>query len=66
MSQNANEQLSKNKSKKNMREIDSYKVLFKMKKKKNSGNRSNNKSNKYNYNYVYTRSNYTAKTFNQK
>ena len=66
MSQNENEQVSKNKSKKNMREIDSYKVLFKIKKKKNSGNRSNNKSNKYNYNYVYTRSNYTAKTFNQK
>ena len=66
MSQNENEQVSKNKSKKNMREIDSYKVLFKIKKKKNSGNRSNNKSNKHNYNYVYTRSNYTAKTFNQK
>ena len=52
MSQNANEQLSKNKSKKNMREIDSYKILFKIRKNKNTGNQLNNKSDKYNYNYV--------------
>ena len=46
-----------------MREIDSYKILFKIRKNKNSGNQLNNKSNKYNYNYVYTRSNYAAKNF---
>ena len=58
---------SENKSKKNLREANSYKIQFKNRKNKElNENKLNSHNYKSNYNYIYARSNYSAKTFNQK
>ena len=51
--------------KKNPREKNSYKIQYKLRKNKNYDNKVYQKSNKSNNN-LYSRSNYSAKTFNQK
>ena len=51
--------------KKNPREKNSYKIQYKLRKNKNYDNKIYQKSNKSNNN-LYSRSNYSAKTFNQK
>ena len=52
--------------KKNLREANSYQIQHEMRKNKKSNNKLHQKNNKSNNNYIYSRSNCSAKTFNQK
>ena len=55
-----------NKSKKNSRETNSYQIQFKNKINKKTDSKINQQTNKGKYNTIYSSSNYSAKTFNQK
>ena len=52
--------------KKNLRETNSYQIQHEIRKNRKSNNKLNPKNNKKNNNYIYSRSNCSAKTFNQK
>ena len=58
-----NNKQSHNKSKKNLRETNSYQIQFQNRKNQKS---KENISNNHNYNTIYASSNYSTKTFNQK
>ena len=62
-----NNKESDSKSKKNLRETNSYQIQFQNRKnKKSKDNKLHNHNYKSNYNTIYSSSNYSAKTFNQK
>ena len=57
---------TQNKSKKNSRETNSYQIQFKNKINKKTDSKLNQQKNKGKYNTIYSSSNYSTKTFNQK
>ena len=62
-----NNKESDSKSKKNLRETNSYQIQFQNRKnKKSKDNKLHNHNYKSNYNTIYSSSNYSTKTFNQK